>query len=84
MKAYTVYDNTGKPHTLHVSSDSAALWTMQRLWRNYIASILSSDSIILVRPSGYILAYINTASGEQTMKSMQDWTGEPSTDPSTI
>lgn len=70
---YTVFDNTGKKHTLKAESDTEALEIMKKRYIDYIYSVLSSDSILLVRPNGYILAYINTATGEQTIKSMEDW-----------
>ena len=70
---YTIYDNNGNKHVHEFSSDSEALTYMAVRFVDYIVSILSSDSILLVRPNGYILAYIDTASGEQTVKTMEDW-----------
>lgn len=70
---YTVFDNIGNKHTLKAGSDTEALEIMKTKYINYIYSVLSSDSILLVRPNGYILAYINSATGEQTIKSMEDW-----------
>lgn len=70
---YTVFDNIGNKHTLKAGSDTEALEIMKKKYIDYIYSVLSSDSILLVRPNGYILAYINSATGEQTIKSMEDW-----------
>lgn len=70
---YTIFDNIGNKHELKAGSDTEALEIMKTKYIEYIYSILSSDSIILVRPNGYILAYINTATGEQTIKTMEDW-----------
>lgn len=76
MNEYTVIDNKGNSHALKASNDSEALKIMRSRYVNYIYSVLSSDSIIVVRPNGYILAYINTATGEQTVKQMTDWMQE--------
>lgn len=73
MNEYTVIDNKGNAHTLKASSDSEALEIMRSRYVDYIYSVLSSDSIIVYRPNGYILAYIDTATGEQTVKEMSDW-----------
>ena len=70
---YTIFDNIGNKHTLEAGSDKEALEIMKKNYINYIYSVLNSDSIIVVRPNGYILAYINTATGEQTIKTMEDW-----------
>lgn len=70
---YTIYDNKGNKHFHEFSNDSEALSYMSSRYVDYIVSILSSDSILLVRPNGYILAYIDTASGYQTVKTMADW-----------
>lgn len=73
MNGYTVIDNKGNAHALQASSDSEALEIMRSRYVDYIYSVLSSDSIIVYRPNGYILAYIDTATGEQTVKQMSDW-----------
>lgn len=73
MNTYKVYDNKGNAHELAAKDDKNALEIMKTKFINYIVSVLSSDAIVLVRPNGYILAYINTATGEQTIKSMKDW-----------
>ena len=70
---YEIIDNVGGSHFLAFDSDAAALEYMGIRYVDYIYSILSSDSIVLVRPNGYILAYISTADGCQTVKSMSDW-----------
>ena len=70
---YTVIDNKGFPHELVANSDDHALSIMEKRYIDYIVSVLSSDSVVVVRPNGYILAYINTATGEQTVKTMSDW-----------
>ena len=73
MNEYTVIANKANAHTLKASSDSEALEIMRSRYVDYIYSVLSSDSIIVYRPNGYILAYIDTATGEQTVKEMSDW-----------
>lgn len=73
MNEYTVIDNKGNSHSLKASSDSEVLEIMRLRYVDYIYSVLSSDSIVVCRPSGYILAYIDTATGEQTVKQMSDW-----------
>lgn len=70
---YTIYDNKGNKHFREFANDSVALEYMRSRFVDYIVSVLSSDSILLVRPNGYILAYIDTASGYQTVKTMDDW-----------
>ena len=70
---YKVYDNIGNVHELEAQDDKNALEIMKRRFKDYIVSLLSSDAIVLVRPNGYILAYINTATGAQTVKTMDDW-----------
>lgn len=70
---YKVYDNRGEAHELEAQDDKNALEIMKRRFIDYIASVLTRDQIVLVRPNGYILAYINTATGEQTVKTMEDW-----------
>ena len=70
---YKVYDNRGEAHELEAQDDKNALEIMKRRFIDYIASVISSNAIVLVRPNGYILAYINTATGEQTVKTMEDW-----------
>lgn len=70
---YTVIDNIGNSHKLNAENDNEALELMKKNYINYIYSVLSSDSIIIVRPNGYILAYISTSTGEQTVKKMEDW-----------
>lgn len=70
---YKVYDNKGNAHELKAKDDKNALEIMKKRYIDYIVSVLSSDSIVLVRPDGYILAYINTATGEQTIKTREDW-----------
>lgn len=73
---YTVFDNNSGKHFIDAVNDSAALLYMQSHYLDYIYSLLSCDSIVLCRPNGYILAYINSATGEQTVKSMSDWVPE--------
>ena len=70
---YTIYDNKGYPHNHYFDDDSSALLFLKSRFIDYIVSVLSSDPIVIVRPNGYILAYINTATGEQTVKTMFDW-----------
>ena len=70
---YTVIDNKGFPHELVANSDEHALSIMEKRFIDYIVSFLSSNPVVVVRPNGYILAYIKTSSGEQTVKSMSDW-----------
>ena len=70
---YKVYDNRGEAHELEAQDDKNALEIMKRRFKDYIVSLLSNDAIVLVRPNGYILAYINSATGEQTVKTMEDW-----------
>ena len=70
---YKVYDNKSGVHFLSAENDDHALTLLSKCWRDYIVSVLSSDSILLVRPNGYILAYISTVDGAQTVKSMSDW-----------
>lgn len=70
---YTIQDNKGNLHTLEAVSDSHVLDILKTRFIDYICSVLSSDPIVVYRPNGYILAYINTATGEQTVKSMSDW-----------
>lgn len=70
---YEIIDNVGGSHFLAFESDAAALAYMSTRYVDYICSILSSDPVVLVRPNGYILAYISTADGCQTVKSMSDW-----------
>lgn len=65
---YTIYDNKGYPHFKNFASDSDCLYYMKKHFINYIVSVLSSDSIVVARPDGYILAYISTSDGEQTIK----------------
>lgn len=65
---YTIIDNKGNPHFKTFTSDSECLSYMKDHFINYIVSVLSSDSIFVVRPDGYILAYISTSDGEQTVK----------------
>lgn len=70
---YKIFDNNGNVHFYNATDDDSVLEYMKTRFVDYIASVLSSDSIIIVRPNGYILAYINTATGSQTVKSMSDW-----------
>ena len=70
---YLVIDNKSGIHTIEAENDSHVLEILKTRYIDYIVSILSSDSIVVVRPNGYILAYIDTATGEQTVKSMSDW-----------
>ena len=70
---YEIQDNKGNLHTIESTSDSEVLELMKTRFVDYIYSILSSNYIVVYRPNGYILAYINTATGEQTVKSMSDW-----------
>lgn len=69
---YTIYDNKLKPHHKEFGSDDECLNYLKTRYIDYIYSIMSSDSIVVTRPNGYILAYINTATGEQTVKT---WKG---------
>lgn len=80
MLNYTIVDNAGNVHKLQGSSDTEILATLKTRFVDYIASVLSGDSIVVYRPNGYILAYINTATGEQTVKSMSYWLGEDQSD----
>lgn len=70
---YTIFDNLGNKHLKEFASDAAALDYMRSHYIDYIYSILSSDSILLCRPSGHILAFISTSDGSQVVKSMSDW-----------
>ena len=65
---YTIYDNKLNPHHKEFKSDAECLNYLKTHYYDYIYSITSSDSIVVTRPNGYILAYINTATGEQTIK----------------
>lgn len=70
---YTVFDNKNGVHYLYAKDDEEALEIMKKIYGIYIVSILSTGSIVLVRPNNYILAYIDTVTGEQTVKSMDYW-----------
>ena len=73
MSEYIITDNNGNDHVLKASSDAEALEIMRTRYISYIYSVLSADSIVVYRPNGYILAYIDTATGAQTVKQMSDW-----------
>lgn len=73
MSKYIVTDNKGNDHVLEANSDVEALEIMRTRYSSYIYSVLSADSIVVYRPNGYILAYIDTATGAQTVKQMSDW-----------
>lgn len=64
---YTIYDNKGNPHYMNFSCDDVCLNYLKTHYIDYIYSVISSDSLVVVRPDDYILAYINTATGEQTV-----------------
>lgn len=70
---YEIIDNKGKIHEIQANNDREALDYMKTRYIDYIYSVLSTDAIILIRPNGYILAYIDTATGMQTIKRMEDW-----------
>lgn len=70
---YTVFDNNGGKHAVHAQSDQDMLLYMKSHFGDFIYSILSSDAIVVHRPNGYLLAYIDTATGVQTVKRMSDW-----------
>lgn len=69
---YQIVDNAGNVHELAFNSDAECLEYLRRRYIDFIASVLSSDAIVAVKPDGYILAYIDTATGEQTVK---HWNG---------
>ena len=69
---YRIIDNAGNVHEMTFSSDSQCLDFLKTRYIDFIASVLSSDAIVVVKPDGYILAYIDTATGEQTVK---HWNG---------
>ena len=70
---YTVFDNKKGVHYLYAKDDEEALEIMKKIYGIYIVSILSRDSIVLVRPNNKILAYIDTATGYQTVRTMDYW-----------
>lgn len=72
---YTIIDNIGNPHYVPFNSDDDVLLYLRTSYIHFIMSILSSDPIVVYRPNGYILAYIKTSDGSQTVKSMSDWLG---------
>ena len=69
---YRIIDNAGNVHEMPFDSDDKCLEYLRTRYIDFIASALSSDAITAVKPDGYILAYINTATGEQTVK---HWNG---------
>ena len=69
---YTVMTNGGTTYPIKFNSDGDALEYMQKHWREFIDSVLSSDAISVYTPDGYLLAYISTVTGEQTVK---HWNG---------
>ena len=62
----------GNVHEMPFTSDAQCLDFLKTRYIDFIASVLSSDAITVVKPDSYILAYINTATGEQTVK---HWNG---------
>lgn len=70
---YTVFDNKNGVHYLYAKDDEEALEIMNKIYGIYIVSILSTASIVLVRPNNYILAFIDTVTGEQTVRTMDYW-----------
>ena len=73
MGKYMIIDNRGGTHFKEADSDEQMLEFMKTRYVDYIYSVLSSDSIVVFRPNGYLLAYINTATGCQNVKTMADW-----------
>ena len=69
---YLVIDNVGNIHYLESESDEEVLELLKQNWINYIYSIFG-DCIVVFRPNGYLLCYINTATGDQIVKTMSDW-----------
>lgn len=65
---YKIIDNAGNIHEMTFNSDIQCLDFLKTRYIDFIASVLSSDAIVAVKPDGYILAYINTVNGEQTVK----------------
>lgn len=70
---YQIIDNAGNLHELLALDDDDALDYIKANFREYIYKLLSSDALILIRPNGFILAYVDTSSGDCTVKSMRDW-----------
>ena len=66
-------DNKGNAHDLEAQDDKNALEIIKKRFKDYIVSLMSNDAIVVVRPNGYILAYISTITGAQTVKTMEDW-----------
>ena len=72
-KNYIVVDNSGGKHILEADSDCEVIEFLKERFVDYIYSVLSTDYIVVYRPNGYILCYINSSNGEQNIKSMLDW-----------
>lgn len=70
---YKIEDNKGNIHSIAFKDDETALKYMKTHYIEYIYSVLSCDPIVVYRPNGYILAYIKTSDGSQTVKKMSDW-----------
>lgn len=70
---YTIIDNNNGVHYKQFDSDQACLDWFKVNYIQFIYSILSCDSIVVYRPNGYLLAYIDTCDGSQIVKSLSDW-----------
>lgn len=69
---YRIIDNAGNVHEMPFTNDLHAQIYMNRHFSEFIASILTDDMIQVYRPDNTLLMYINTATGEQTVK---HWNG---------
>lgn len=70
---YLIIDNAGNLHELLALDDEDAVDYIKANFRDFIYKVLSSDPIMVIRPNGYILAHVDTASGSCSTFSMSHW-----------